>query len=99
MLRVYLGRAERSREKVGKRARYPGMYLQNHHIIYILLNMLIYIVLLNIYYHCSLPLSKCIQYEEKDEGSIRPSGFEPLLVFVDLFPVLFRLRLSFRDSR
>ena len=28
-----------------------------------------------------LPLSKCIQHTEEDEGGIRPGGFEPLLVF------------------
>ena len=28
-----------------------------------------------------LPLSKCIQHTEEDEGGIRPRGFEPLLVF------------------
>jgi len=33
-----------------------------------------------------LPLPKCIQHGEKDEGGIRPGGFEPLLVFAAPFP-------------
>jgi len=46
------------------------------------LNIPIYLVLPRSFITtCSLPLSKCIQHTNEDEGGIRPGGFEPLLVF------------------
>jgi hypothetical protein len=60
------------------------------------LNIPIYIVLpKNFITTCFLPFPKCVQHTKKDEGDIRPGGFEPLLVFavsfLSCFAVLDRL--------